>query len=199
MGRRLTHSRHVPPQATTDLWSRPLDAWVDPPAQIQLGGITLYAADEARLRRGIDRVSQAILTGISSHPSLDRKLLLSVTATLMGERLDQRVFDAVLGSQLRMGHLDRLPAISPSGSVFRILVAAERREQFDLHCRDVADWARRDGRVTIKAVRLRYFGDGWGAWSSAAHIVARLALIGAVRFIDRYSFAWPEGLEHALG
>jgi hypothetical protein len=158
----------------------------------------VYAADENRLKRGFDRLSRAIVHGAQAYPSLDRKMLLSVVSKDLGEFLDLRVFDAVVGSQLRMGRIDRVACTSESGKMFRVLFASERMEEFEDRCTEVADWLRRDGVVAVRDVRRKYFGDGWGCWSSAAHVGARLVMIGRARHIDRFSFAWPRGLEDAV-
>jgi hypothetical protein len=168
------------------------------PATIRLGGFVVYAVSEASLKRGLEELSHAILRGIQGHASLDRRLLLSVTAKEIGHRLDQRVFDAVLGSELRLGRIDRIPCASESGKVFRILVAAERLPEFNRRCNGVREWLQREGTVAVRDVRGRYFDGGWGTWWSAAHLLCRLVLVGCARYVDRYTFAWPEGLENAV-
>jgi hypothetical protein len=181
------------------LSSRPPEMRRGEPAKVRLGGIVVYATSEAKLRAGVAEVGEGIVRAARAHASLDRRSLLSSVAKLLGHRLDQRVFDAIVGSQLRLGRIDRIPCQAAEGAIFRSVVAAERSEEFHRRCEELAGWLRETRVLTVRAVRERFFDEGWGTWSSASHLVGRLVLVGRARYVDRFTCAWPEGLERADG
>jgi len=184
------------PDGRLNLFSRDTDVLnASQPAAMRLGGITVYAPTEADLTRGINRLSGAIRDAVGLHPSLDRKLLLFVAAKELAERPDRRVFAAVLGRELSLGHMDCVPCASINGKTFRVYIADERIPDFLHRVDEIRTWLRRVRVLTVSEVRKRFFPQiGWGAWSSSAHLLARAAQLGFARQLDKYNFAWPEGL-----
>jgi hypothetical protein len=168
-------------------------------ATISLGGVTLYAESERTLKRGFDRLSDAIVRGLDAHASLDRRLLLNAVARDLDDWLDQRVFGAVLGGQLRLGRVESIPCASINDKAFRVYVSADGCVTFLHRVEEVRTWLQEVRALKVRDVQSRYFPNGgWGTWSCAAHILARVVLIGSAQYIDKYSFTWPDGLENAV-
>jgi hypothetical protein len=174
-------------------------ASTDSVAKASLGGIVVYATTESRLRSGIAALADAVVHCARAHASLDRRFLLSAVARHLGHRVDSRVFIGVLGSQMRLGRLDRVSCEGDAGAVFRVIIAADHLAQFDERCEEVGRWLFHRKQLRIRDVRDKFFGQAPGTWSAASHVVGRLVLVGRAQYVDRYHFAWPTGLERALG
>ena len=189
--------RTVPKEsAVSDLLPRPHASW-RAPVDVQLGGVRVYAASEQALRVALDRLGAAMCDALRTYDTLDSGMLLTAVARALSMRFDQRVFNAVIGFQLRLGRFDRIPCAAESGKTFRVLLAMERAETFATRCDEVRAILVRDRTVGVSDVRDRYFRDGWGGWSAASHILCRLALTGCAIQKDRYTFVWPQELESA--
>lgn len=167
-------------------------------AETKLGGIRIFARSPRELEQGLRQLSVLINDNLAAHASLDRRALLRRVADAAGEWLDQRVFSAVLGSQLRVGRADSILCAAESGRVFRVLVARENLAAFHGRVRQLGQALKNAQRLWVRDVRDLFFpAGGPGAWTYARHICARAVFVGTARYADRFSLAWPEGLDRA--
>lgn len=167
--------------------------------QTRLGGVTIYARSDEELRRLCDDVTTAIDRVIQAHASLTRSHLEWQVQKEIKNRIDRRVFGALLGAALRRGIIDQIPCAAESGKVFRVYIHATSRSLFDDRLVAVIARLRKDRVLPVRVVRDVLFPlGGWGTWSSASHILARLALRGSAKYVDAKTFAWPEEVDHAV-
>lgn len=170
------------------------------PARVRLGGITVYAATERGLQDGLKLLAEATVEQSRILASLDRKVLRKLVCDTLGERVDDRLFGAVLGSQMRLGLIEAVGCAAISGKMFRVLINVDLLEVFQQRLLEVREKLRKCRIVTVGDVRNHYFpGREWGTWSAANHLLARLAQMGCAAYVDSHTFAWPRGIENAFG
>jgi hypothetical protein len=169
------------------------------PASLRLGGITIYAPDALELDRSYKVIADAIDNCSKSHLSLVRVALNSEVRKRANTNIDQRIFGAILNSQLRLGIIDSIPCAAITGKVFRIYVHCQQIDAFHRHL-EMATAELRQGRpVNVPAIEGKIFGQRrWGTWSSAFHILARLTQMGRACYVDKNTFRWPQGIENAV-
>lgn len=164
-------------------------------AVVRLGGVTVGAPTSKSLQAGMDAIGAAVVKVANSYPSIDRGLLISDVAVMLGHRIDIRVFGAIVGSKLRMGLLDVVPCVAQSDRVFRVLIAPSRMPAWAQNIERVGEVLRVESRCPINRIRDEIIGDvGRGMWSAASHLAARLALLGRAEYVDRFSITIPRGL-----
>jgi hypothetical protein len=169
------------------------------PASLRLGGITIYAPDKSELLRAYKTIADAIDECSKPHLSLTRIVLNSEVQKHLNVTLDQRIFGAILGSQLRLGILDSIPCAAVTGKVLRVYLHNQQLDTF-LHNLEITAAELRLRRVVqVRDIEEKLFRQRcWGTWSSAFHILARLVHIGRACYVDRESFCWPPEIENAI-
>jgi len=131
--------------------------------------------------------------------SLDRKVLRTLVCDRLGQRVDDRLFGAVLGSQMRLGLIEAVGCAAISGKVFRVLINVNLLQVFQQRMLEIQERLRKCRVVTVADVRNQYFpGREWGTWSAAHHLLARLAQTGGAVYVDNRTFEWPVGIENAF-
>jgi hypothetical protein len=169
-------------------------------ASARLGGVSIYSESARSLQEDLKLLGDEIVVQSAILPSIERKALRYLVCKKLGEEIEDRLFGAVLGSQMRMGHIDSIGCAADSGKVFRVLINAERLEVFQQRLIEVRLLLRKRNELRISEVRDLYSPGGeWGTWSAAKHLLSRLTQIGCAVYVDRYTFAWPKGLEGAFG
>jgi hypothetical protein len=164
-------------------------------AQIRLGGVIVGAPSNKLLDAGIAAIGSAIIETANRYPSIDRRLLISDVAALLGHRINLRVFGAIVGSKLRIGALDVVPCAALSNEVFRVIVASGRLQGWSRDLASAEDLVGSDQLCPINRIRDEVIGDAArGMWSAASHIAARLVLLGRAEYVDRFSIVRPRGL-----
>jgi hypothetical protein len=167
---------------------------------IRLGGVSVYAPCERKLDEGLQLLGGVIVEQSTVLPSIERRALHTLVCEKLDEEVDDRLFGAVLGSQMRMGLIEGIGCAALSGKVFRVLVNAELTNLFQKRLSEVLDRLRTRHVLLVREVRDDYFPRGeWGTWSAANHLLARLTQIGCATYVDKYTYAWPKGLESAFG
>lgn len=117
-------------------------------------------------------------------PSLVRYLV----ANRLGREISQRIFSALLGAELRSGRLDGIICESETGNSFRIVIAAGEKSKFGELVGNCLEMVPLSGTLSISAIRDRFYPSGSkGDWTRAYYIASRLARIGLVDFVDRFS------------
>lgn len=168
-------------------------------AYCRLGGVTIYALNDDELRLHCDRVTAAMNRVMQAHASLARSHLEWLVEEDIKMRIDRRVLGALLGATLRLGILDQIPCAAVSGKVFRVYVHAASRPAFDERLVAVGAHLRKERVLHVRVVRESLFPKGgWGTWSSALHVLARLAYRGSAKYLDAKTFAWPEEVDRAV-
>jgi len=167
-------------------------------ASRRFGGVTLYAADDDSLDRHTLLAQSAIISACSAIPSSTRTVLRHLVTQHLGAELDDRAFGALLGSVLRTGAIDSIPVASQNDRIYRVLVEQSRLVEFRSKVTTTGTWLIEAGTLSVSEVRYRYYPNlGYGAWTSAQHLLARLALFGAAEYVDTKSFRFPRGLAGA--
>jgi len=116
-------------------------------------------------------------------PSLARYL----AAKRADWEIPQRVFSALLGAELRCGHLDGVLCESESGKPYRIVIEAAAKRDFERLLESCFDMVPGLGNLAISAVRDRlYPGERDGNWTRAYYLASRLARLGLIDFVDRF-------------
>jgi hypothetical protein len=157
-------------------------------AQRRFGGIDLYAHDDAELELKIEVIRSDILATVREHGPLVPSLIRYLASLRAEEQISQRVFSALLGAELRCGHLDAVICESEGGKTFRIIVEADGKLKFGVFLWKSLDMVPRYGKLDISTIRDRlYPGGSKGDWTKAYYLAARLSRIGLADFIDRFS------------
>lgn len=167
---------------------------------LKLGGITVFGKNEIALLDGIRTVADAIGMVSRSHLTLTRTNLRCEVRKLFETEIDDRVFSGILGSELRKGAMDSLVCAAASGKTYRILVHAARLSEFDKWLADATRRLRTNRVIQVRDVEQMAFGSRrWGTWSSALHILTRAVRLGRACYVDDMTFAWPRGIDNAVG
>jgi hypothetical protein len=168
-------------------------------ASLRLGGVTIYAPGDQELADGFKMVADAINQCSESHLTLMRVTLKSEVQGHLNVKVDNTVFGAILGYQLRLGILDSIPCAAVSGKVFRTYVHNQQVDRFCDHLEATTAELRLRHMVQVPDIEEKLFGQRrWGTWSSAFHILARLVQIGRACYVDEMSFCWPMEIENAI-
>lgn len=167
-------------------------------AQVLLGGVRVFGESQRAIDEAISRVSNWLVQHLTQHFSLSRTIIRTLIRRDVGDFLDDRILGAVLGRLLRFGMAYSVPVMSFRGSTYRIYMIEENAHLFRERASEVRATLRDTRIMSVKVVQQKYFPDGgWGTWSSADHLCARLVFNGAARYVDKFTIAWPRGLEHA--
>lgn len=169
-----------------DLYSK---AMSDGDASIRLGGITLYAPSDRILKAAIQRASEVICLHSAAHLTLTRVNLRSKVRCDLAEAQDDRIFSALLGLQLRLGHIDVITCAASSGRSYQVLVHESRFPQLEQNLEAASACLERNRVLTVKDLEKTLFGTRlWGTWSSTSHILAHLVFRGTAIYLDTMSF-----------
>jgi hypothetical protein len=161
----------------------------------RFGGVYVTSATCASLKVGLDALENAVLQAARNYPSVDRALLITDVAALLGHRVDLKVFNAVVGGHLRLGLFDSVPCAALTGKVFRALVLRERLAEWHANLHHVRGLLESQGYCSVNVIRDRVLmRDDRGMWSAANHLAARLVLLGRAEYKDRFSIRQPEGI-----
>ena len=169
-------------------------------AQINFGGTTIYAPNEAILQNEAEMIADAIHLSGAGFLSMTRNVLGKLAREKAGiDRIETRLFGAVLGRQLRLGQLESMVCSSINGKLFRVYVHPDNVEKFR---RSVATARKLLWENTVLQVQLlekEIFGRrSYNTWSSSSHLLARLIYVGVAEQIDKYSVRLTPGLRDAL-
>lgn len=169
-------------------------------AEKRFGGTTLYAPSIDELESRIQQITSSIETLCANHASLGRNNLAFLVRNHTALSIPRRVFGCLLGAVMRVGSIDQVCCVSVNHRPFRILVHRSRTHEFQQHLGIARQLLQRSVVLYVGELRERLFPvKGWGTWSSASYLLARLALLGTAAYIDSKNFTWPKGLEYAVG
>lgn len=171
----------------------------DAGARARLGGVTIYARSDGELRQQCDRVLSAFDSVTRAHASLARSHLEWLVQKEIKLCIDRRVLGALLGAALRTGIVDQIPCAAVSGKIFRVVIHASARAAFEERLITIGARLRNERVLHVRVVRDELFPKGgWGTWSSATHVLARLVVRGSAKYVDAKAFAWPEEVDRAV-
>jgi hypothetical protein len=159
-------------------------------AHVQMGGITLWAEDAKTLAAGVLEFQRAISQVAQSHLSTTRAVLKKlVREALGGERLEDRVFSAVLGSVLRSGDIDTVICASKYDKGYRVYVHQAQQQAWASACSKALDLCRERGIISVRELETAIFGERrYNTWSSASHVLAYLTYRGPIQPAEDDSF-----------
>lgn len=156
-------------------------------ARRRFGGIDLYAYGEDALEREIQILRSSILAVIGEKGPLAPSLIHHLIEKKMEQQVSKRAFSALLGAELRCGHLDSILCEAESGKPYRIIIEVGRKPNFENLLKRCLDLLPRLDDLAISVVRDRlYPGKEQGNWTRASYLTSRLARIGLVDFVDRF-------------
>ena len=167
---------------------------------MNFGATTIYAPNEAILQKEIEMLADIIYRSAAGYLSMTRNVLGKLTRERAGiDRIEKRLFGAVLGRQLRLGQLESIVCSSIHGKHFRVYVHPDNVERF----RDSLATARKllweNSVLQIQKLEKEIFGrPSYNTWSSSSHLLARLVFVGVAEQIDKYSVRPTPGLRDAL-
>lgn len=173
--------------------------FADGTASLRLGGVTIYARTQSELDQAVCTIGGAIDHCASVHSSLRRVTLKSQVTSYLSIKVDERVFGAILGSQLKIGILDSIPCASIMDKVFRVYVHKQQLDAFQGNQVKAAAELKRRGVAHIRDMEEILFQERqWGTFDSTIHIMARLVQVGRACYLDKKSFRWPAEVEDAI-
>jgi hypothetical protein len=149
-------------------------------ASIRLGGTTIWGANEVTLSKSLEALRNAIVTASGLHLTTTKAVLRKLVRENLGQAaLDERMFSAVVGSVLRVGHLDTLLCASKNDRLFPVLVSQERIEALALALDTARQMLRESDLVTVPELEAVLFGKrAYNTWSSSSHVLGHLAFLG---------------------
>jgi hypothetical protein len=165
-------------------------AGTDQLMSLKLGGTTLWsssgpALDEAvtSLSECIDKSAQAFLT--CTKAVLKKAVMQSIGTT----EIDDRIFGAVLGMQLRLGKLDELLVASKNDRLYRVYFSTSCRQRLLQSIEITRAQLIKENRVAVKDVESKIFGPRkYNTWSSTSHILGHLNFSGFARQTDEMEY-----------
>jgi hypothetical protein len=166
---------------------------------VKLGGIVIYGRTMGQITDEIDRVGKAIAECGKAHLSATRPVLQKLVSEMIGQRLEKRLFGAILGSRIRMAEFAVLLCEAEQGSGFRIFVHITQLGHFRT-CMGHALQMLRDARsLIVKDLEGRIFPmRAYNTWSSASHLLARHVFEGRAEYVDQMTFRYPPPLRDAI-
>jgi hypothetical protein len=166
---------------------------------VQLGGVAIYASERVDLDALVEELGEVLCEASSRHLSLDRGSLRKVMSELVGTQVEDRIFGALLGRALRLGHIVSVPCLSEGSRVFRVHVAAPRLAEFESARSQLAKRAAETTIVSVTETERLILGQRrWGTWSSASHLLASAAERGQLVRLDKQLFRWPREVYSAV-
>jgi len=168
-------------------------------ASVRLGGVVIYGPSAQVLRTGLDQLAETVVAVLATFPTVDRRMLQTqARVRLDASDIERRLLGAVLGWQARLGRIDCIPCAAINDKVFRIYVSEEQAGTFESRLDAVTEMLKKKAVLSVAEVRDSFWGTGWGMWSAASHLLARLAQKGQACYVDRFSFRRPNGLDNAV-
>lgn len=166
---------------------------------IQLGGTTVYGPSESETLEMIEIVGKIIDACCEMHLSVTRSVLGKLASDKLGEPLEKRLFGALLGSRIRLGHLCVIMCEAETGAEFRVFLHRSKVGPFTA-AREIAKrMLRTEQQIMVKALEQKLFGErAYNTWSSTSHVLARLAFQGIALYKDRMTFVAPGELLNAV-
>ncbi len=156
----------------------------------KFGGVTLWAANEEQfssalnaLRAGIEYVASMYLT------TTKNVLRKKVEEHLKTERIEDRVFSAILGWSLRIGNLDTLICSSINDRPFRVIIHPVQLVRWAGALNLATGMLLKQDILLIRELEAKLFGArAYNTWSSTAHVLSYLNYKGTVKQLDEFSF-----------
>jgi hypothetical protein len=168
-------------------------------AHRRFGGINLYAYGDDELYREIENIRSGILSVVQEKGPLAPSLVRYLVANKTNQEIPQRVFSALLGAELRSGRLDCIVCESETKKPFRIVIAAAAKLKFEILLKNCLEMISSSERIMISTIRDRlYPGEDQGNWTRAYYLASRLARVGLVDFLDRFSVKRAKDAYHAI-
>jgi hypothetical protein len=168
-------------------------------ASVQLGGVTVYGQSEGEIVRTIDEISQILDDQGTRHLSATRPVLQKLVSDEIGEKIERRLFGAILGSRIRVGVFEAWLCEAEQGSEFRVFIHRSQVKRFKKALNDTLIMLRDEGEVLVKQIERTLFpARSYNTWSSTSHVLGRLVFQGKAEYLDKMTFRFPVGLQHAL-
>jgi hypothetical protein len=169
-------------------------------ASVNLGRTAIYGSSSEKLQHDISIVGEAIDRCSRGHLTLAKVVLAKlVRDDLKLSTLNRRLFGALLGRQLRLGHLDAVLCESTGGKTFWAIVNGQRLADFQNAAMTAENLLKTQRVLSIKEVESTLFSTrSYGTWSSAAHVCAHLVYFGRAQYDDDNILSRPEGLDYAV-
>lgn len=168
----------------------------DGAAFVQLGGVKVFAPDETYLKMCSELVSSSIIENANKQVCTDMKYLqvLCKEQVIVG----QRIFRAFLNKSARLGEIDFLLCRSETGKTFKLVVAAQKADELRSILAATISAFQSSDVVRVKDVQAMFFADQKkGAWFVASNVLQRLAYLGLLTQVDKWTFRVPEALRRA--
>lgn len=159
----------------------------------------LYGSTQLCIARDMAKIGNAIDACGKRHMSVTRSVLQKLVSDTLGERLEKRVFGAVLGSRIRAAQFQALLCEAELGSEFRVFIHVTQIERFHAGMSQALQMLRSARSLMVKEVEGALFpARAYNTWSSASHLLARHAFEGRAEYVDRMTFRFPAALRDAI-
>lgn len=166
---------------------------------VQLGGVTVYGQTRQQTIQAIQEIGQTIDDQGKSHLSITRPVLQKLVSDKIGERIERRLFGAILGSRVRFGQFEALLCEAEEGAEFRVFIHTDQIRRFRTALRDTQIILERSDEVIVKEIEDTLFpARAYNTWSSTSHVLARLVFEGKAEYVDKMTFRFPKGLDDAV-
>lgn len=152
---------------------------------IMLGGVPLYGPSVERVEAYVTRLQGGLIKTANERLTTDRALLYAATADLH-EGLVDRLFNAVVGSVLKVGSVDALMCESINGKQFRVFVGAERRSDVSTAIDKVVALAAGVDRLSVRSIKEQCSKlDRNMDWAAASRLAGLVVWRGNAEYMDR--------------
>ncbi len=180
--------------------SRIEDVGTDSDVRMSLGATTIYAPSETILQMEVEMIADAIYRSAAGYLSMTRNVLGKLSREKAGiDRIERRLFGAVLGRQLRLGRLESIVCSSIHGKLFRVFVNSENVEKFRASLATAREILWDKSVLQVQTLEKEIFGRrSYNTWSSSSHLLARLVYMGVAEQIDKYSVLLTPGFKDGL-
>lgn len=176
------------------------EAEADSVAQLHMGATTVYGPNEVVLHKEIEVLAKAIRQSALQHICLAKNVLGKLARERVGvDRIEKRLFGAILGYQLRLGRLETIVCSSLHNKILRVYVHPEKLKDFRLALEAATELLEKRDVLSVSELESKLFGGRrYNTWSCASHILARLIYIGIAEYIDKYSVRPTPSLQDAF-
>lgn len=168
-------------------------------ARKRFGGIELYAYGNDQLEQDIASIRSSIIKVADESGPVTSGLMRYLVGMRLNQEISQRIFNAILGSELRSGRLDGLMCKSHTGKAFRVVLKSDAKKAFEERLRSCLKILPSAGRFKISSIRRHlYPEDSRGEWTKAYYVASRLAQIGLIDFTDRFNIERSKDASNAI-
>lgn len=162
---------------------------------LQLGGTRLWSDEEFDLSGAVDMLERRITKCADSVLlTCTRAVLQKVVAqSLDEERLDDRIFGAVLGRAEQKGLIDEMLVGSKNDKPFRAYFSTQNTARVHGCLGRATTLLARKGRLQVRELESELFKiRQYNTWSCASHFLSRLSYLGTARALDQMTFEYVD-------